>query len=164
MSVHVRSHSTASNMQWGLLAPATVLLGGAGLLAFVGGAEISGELGFAWQAVAAFSAGVGMLALLLLLYVLNWRAARVRAARAANPFLKPRRGGFWKGALVGTLVVVAIQLGGIGVGIFYPGLIESERNFFVAVPPLALAALYTVFPVAPLLGGLIGRAWRSTTL
>jgi hypothetical protein len=151
-------------MQWGLLAPATVLLGGAGLLAFVGGAEISGELGFAWQAVAAFSAGVGMLALLLLLYVLNWRAARVRAARAANPFLKPRRGGFWKGALVGTLVVVAIQLGGIGVGIFYPGLIESERNFFVAVPPLALAALYTVFPVAPLLGGLIGRAWRSTTL
>lgn len=45
MNAHVRSHSTASHMQWGLLAPATVLLGGAGLLAFAGGAEISGELG-----------------------------------------------------------------------------------------------------------------------
>lgn len=101
MNVHVRSHSTASTMQWGLLAPATVLLGGAGLLAFVGGAEISGELGFAWQAVAAFAAGVGALALLLLLYVLNWRAARVRAARAVNPFLEPRRGGFWKGGTDG---------------------------------------------------------------
>jgi len=164
MNAHVRSHSTASHMHWGLLAPATVLLGGAGLLAFAGGAEISGELGLAWQAVAAFSAGVGVLALLLLLYVLNWRAARVRAARAVNPFLERRRGGFWKGALMGTLVVVAIQVGSIGVGIFYPGLIESERSFFVSVPPLALAALYTVFPVAPLVGGLIGRVWRATSL
>ncbi|HDS1300711.1 TPA: ABC transporter permease [Stenotrophomonas maltophilia] len=151
-------------MQWGLLAPATVLLGGAGLLAFAGGAEISEELGSAWQALAAFAAGVGLLALLLLLYVLNWRAARVRAARAANPFLKPRRGGFWKGAMMGALVVVAIQLASIGVGIFYPGLVESERNFFVSVPPLALAALYTVFPIAPLVGGLIGRVWRATNL
>ncbi|WP_313225434.1 hypothetical protein [Stenotrophomonas pavanii] len=65
---------------------------------------------------------------------------------------------------MGTLVVVAVQLASIGVGIFYPGLIESERNFFVSVPPLALAALYTVFPIAPLVGGLIGRAWRATSL
>lgn len=52
----------------------------------------------------------------------------------------------------------------IGLGIFYPRLIESERNFVVSVPPLALAALYTVFPIAPLMGGLIGRAWRATSL
>lgn len=164
MNAHVRSYSTASHMQWGLLAPATLFLGGAGLLAFAGGAEIAEELGFAWQALAAFAVGVGVLALLLLLYVLNWRAARVRAAKTVNPFLEPRRGGFWKGALMGTLVVVAVQIGSIGVGIFHPGLIESERNFFVSVPPLALAALYTVFPIAPLVGGLIGRMWRSTSL
>jgi hypothetical protein len=65
---------------------------------------------------------------------------------------------------MGTLVVVDIQLVSTGMGIFYPSLIESERNFFVSVPPLALAALYTVIPVAPLLGGLIGRAWRPTSL
>ncbi len=164
MNAHARSYSTASHMQWGLLAPATLLLGGAGLLAFAGGAEIAEELGLTWQAVAALSAGVGVLALLLLLYMLNWRAARVRAARAANPFLEPRRGGFGKGALMGTLVVVVVQLASIGVGILYPGLIESERSFFVSVPPLALAALYTVFPVAPLVGGLIGRVWRATSL
>ncbi|WP_254657476.1 ABC transporter permease [Stenotrophomonas maltophilia] len=164
MNAHVRSYSTASHMQWGLLTPATLFLGGAGLLAFAGGAEIAEELGFAWQALAAFAVGVGVLALLLLLYVLNWRAARVRAARAANPFLEPRRGGFWRGAVMGTLAVVAVQIGSIGVGIFYPGLIESERNFFVSVPPLALAALYTVFPIAPLVGGLIGRVWRATSL
>lgn len=97
MNAHVGSHSTASHMQWGLLAPATVLLGGAGLLAFAGGAEIFGELGLAWQAVAAFSAGVGVLALLLLLYVLNWRAARVRAAKAANPSWNRSAGAFGRG-------------------------------------------------------------------
>ncbi|MCR1572648.1 hypothetical protein [Stenotrophomonas sp.] len=65
---------------------------------------------------------------------------------------------------MGTLVVVAVQIGSIGVGIFYPGLIEPERNFFVSVPPVALTALYTVFPIAPLVGGLIGRVWRATSL
>lgn len=34
---------------------------------------------------------------------------------------------------MGTLVVVAIQLASIEVGIFYAGLIESERNFFVSI-------------------------------
>lgn len=73
-------------------------------------------------------------------------------------------GGLYRGALMGTLVVVDIQLVSTGIGIFYPGLIESERNFFVSVPPLPLAALYTVFPAAPLLGGLIARVVRQQSV
>ncbi|MBA0282742.1 ABC transporter permease [Stenotrophomonas maltophilia] len=154
-------HSPGGHMQWGLLAPATVILGGAGLLFLAGAQEIGQNLGYGWQAGVSAAGGAAVLLLLALLYVLNWRAARVRAARASGLLVSPRKGGFGKGALVGLLFVVALQLASVAVGLFYPGLGEGERNFFTFVPPMALMAL---LPVALIAGGVLGNLWRSTSL
>ncbi len=68
-------HTPAGHMQWGLLAPATVILGGAGLLFLAGAQEIGENMGYSWEAGLAAAGGAALLLLLLLLYVLNWRAA-----------------------------------------------------------------------------------------
>lgn len=154
-------HTPSGHMQWGLLAPATVILGGAGLLFLAGAQEIGQNVGYGWQAGLAAAGGAAVLLLLALLYVLNWRAARVRAARANGLLVSPRKGGFGKGALVGLLFVVALQLASVAVGLLYPGLEEGERNFFTFVPPMALTAL---MPVALIAGGVVGNLWRSTSL
>ncbi|WP_447610534.1 ABC transporter permease [Stenotrophomonas maltophilia] len=159
-------HTPGGHMQWGLLAPATVILGGAGLLFLAGAQEIGQNVGYGWQAGLAAAGGAAVMLLLALLYVLNWRAARVRAARvraarASGLPVSPRKGGFGKGALVGLLCVVALQLASVAVGLLYPGLEEGERNFFTSVPPMALTAL---MPVALIVGGIAGKLWRSTSL
>ena len=154
-------HTPVGHMQWGLLAPATVLIGGAGRLFLAGAQEIGEYMGYGWEAGLAAAGGAAVLLLLALLYVLNWRAARVRAARASGLLVSPRKGGFGKGALMGLLFVVALQLASVAVGLLYPGLEEGERNFFTSVPPMALTAL---MPVALLVGGIAGKLWRSTSL
>jgi hypothetical protein len=58
-------------MQWGLLAPATVILGGAGLLFLAGAQEIGQNVGYGWQAGLVAAGGAAVLLLLALLYVLN---------------------------------------------------------------------------------------------
>ena len=90
--------------------------------------------------------------------------ALVRAAMARNSFVVPRKGGFKKGALIGTLLIVALQVASVLIGLFYPGLDEGERNFFLVVPTFYLTGLYTVVPIAPLLGGWLGRVWRATSV
>ena len=87
-------HTPGGHMQWGLLAPATVILGGAGLLFLAGAQEIGQNVGYGWQAGLVAAGGAAVLLLLALLYVLNWRAARVRAARASGLLVSPRKGGF----------------------------------------------------------------------
>ncbi len=164
MNYRANVETTSSHMKWGLLAPATVILGGAGVV-FIGGAQEAAQNGAPPWGVALFLVGgLAIWGFLALLYVLNWRAARVRAAMARNTFITPRKGGFWKGALIGTLLVVALQVASVLIGLFYPGLNEDERNFFIGVPPVFLTALYTVFPIAPLLGGLLGKMWRATSI
>lgn len=164
MNYQANVESTSSHMRWGLLAPATVILGGAGVI-FLGAAQEAAQNGAAPWAVALSLAGaVGIWGFLALLYVLNWRAARVRAAMARNAFITPRKGGFWKGALIGTLLVVALQVVSVLIGLFYPGLDEGERNFFLVVPTFYLTALYTVFPIVPLVCGWLGRVWRATSI
>ncbi|WP_369969250.1 ABC transporter permease [Stenotrophomonas rhizophila] len=154
-------HTPGGHMQWGLLAPATVILGGAGLLFLAGAQEIGQNVRYGWQAGVAAAGGAAVLLLLLLLYVLNWRAARVRAAMASGLLVSPRKGGFGKGAMTGMFFVVALQLASVAVGLLYPGLDEGERNFFTYVPPMALMAL---LPVALIAGGVVGNLWRSTSL
>lgn len=164
MTYTPQQQSRSSHMQWGLLAPATVILGGAGLV-FLGGAQELAQNGASgWGVALALSAALGIWGLLAFLYVLNWRAAGVRAAMAVNPFIRPRKGGFLKGAIIGTLFVVVLQIASVLIGLFYPGLEQGERNFFFSVPTFYLTALYTVFPVAPLLGGVVVKLWRSTSI
>ena len=164
MTYTPQPESRSSHMQWGLLAPATVILGGAGVV-FLGGAQEAAQNGAnGWVVVLALSAALGIWGLLAFLYVLNWRAAGVRAAMAVNPFIRPRKGGFLKGAIIGTLFVVVLQIASVLIGLFYPGLEQGERNFFFSVPTFYLTALYTVFPIAPVLGGIVGKLWRSTSI
>ncbi|MFZ6695576.1 ABC transporter permease [Stenotrophomonas acidaminiphila] len=164
MTYTPQPESRSSHMQWGLLAPATVILGGAGAV-FLGGAQEAAQNGAnGWVVVLALSAALGIWGLLAFLYVLNWRAAGVRAAMAVNPFIRPRKGGFLKGAIIGTLFVVVLQIASVLIGLFYPGLEQGERNFFFSVPTFYLTALYTVFPIAPVLGGIVGKLWRSTSI
>ena len=164
MNYRANVETTSSHMKWGLLAPATVILGGAGVV-FIGGAQEAAQNGAPPWGVALFLVGgLAIWGFLALLYVLNWRAARVRAAMARNAFITPRKGGFWKGALIGTLLVVALQVVSVLIGLFYPGLDEGERNFFLVVPTFYLTALYTVFPIVPLVCGWLGRVWRATSV
>lgn len=155
---------TSSHMRWGLLAPITLLLFGVGVLCLGAAQQASQSGGTPWAVPLALAGTVGAWGFLALLYVINWRAARVRAAMARNSFVVPRKGGFLKGALIGTLLVVALQVVSVLIGLFYPGLDEGERNFFLVVPTFYLTGLYTVVPIAPLLGGWLGRMWRATSV
>ncbi|WP_240502952.1 hypothetical protein [Stenotrophomonas sp. TD3] len=62
-------HTPGGHMQWGLLAPATVILGGAGLLFLAGAQEIGQNVGYGWQAGLAVAGGAAVLLLLALLYL-----------------------------------------------------------------------------------------------
>lgn len=164
MNVYVCFYLIMFYMQWGLFVFVMFFLGGVGLFVFVGGVEIFGELEFVWQVVVVFLVGVGVLVFFLLFYVLNWWVVCVWVVRVVNFFLELRCGGFWKGVLMGMLVVVVVQIGSIGVGIFCFGLIELECNFFVFVLLLVLVVFYIVFLIVLLVGGLIGCVWCVISL
>jgi hypothetical protein len=163
MNYRANVETTSSHMKWGLLAPATVILGGAGVV-FIGGAQEAAQNGAPPWGVALFLVGgLAIWGFLALLYVLNWRAARVRAAMARNAFITPRKGGFLKGALIGTALVMALQVLIIATGVVYPGLESGVRQLFVLLA-FYLTALYTVFPIVPLVCGWLGRVWRATSV
>ena len=67
MTYTPQQQSRSSHMQWGLLAPATVILGGAGLV-FLGGAQELAKNGASgWGVALALSAALGIWGLLAFL-------------------------------------------------------------------------------------------------
>lgn len=149
-----------AHMQWGLLAPATVILGGAGLLFLAGSQEVAQNGGGRLGVSLFLAGGLAIWGLLALLYVLNWRAAKVRAAMARNSFIVPKKGGFLKGALLGALMVLVVQVAAVLFAFLYPGLDPNVQGLTV------IAAFYmsVLYGIVPLITGVLGRMWRATSI
>jgi len=156
--------STASQeMNWGSLVLGTVILGGMGLV-FVGGAfEIANKAGFGWEFLGAASIGLAVWGVLLGLYWLNWRSAKLRALQRSEPWRQPKKGGFLLGAALGFGVLIVIQAGAV-----YAVMPSGE-----GLPEdLRVAALYVAFSpfigiaylIVPLITGWIFRVIRATSL
>lgn len=153
--------TASQEMSWGSLVPATVILGGVGLV-FVGGAgELAGRDGQSWGSLAAVALGLGIWGVLAALYWLNWRGAKFRALQSREPWRQPKPGGFLLGALVGfagllmlhAIAFRAMTLTGL------PGDLQLVAAI-IALNPFMLMA----YTVVPLLTGWVFRVLRATSL
>ena len=151
----------SSHMKWGLLAPATLLLGFGGLL-FLGAAQEAAQNNApTWGVVSAVSIAFALWGLLALLYLINWRAARVSAAMARNSFVAPKTGGFLKGFLLGLLGVFVLHVA-LFFAAFTPAAPEVVRSFAsMAIALLPFSLLYVIVAVTAGFGLRIVRATRS---
>lgn len=157
---HLANHERPNtHMRWGNLAIATVILGGAGVV-FLGGAQEIAQNGApAWGVALAMGIAGALLGLLALLYLLNWRAARMRAAMARNPFLAPQKGGFLKGFLLGLLGVFVIH-----VALFFAAFTPAAPDAVKAVASMALLRFAALYAIVPLVAGWLTRVMRATRI
>lgn len=151
----------SSHMKWGLLAPATVLLGFGGLL-FLGAAQEAAQNNApTWGVASALAIAFALWSLLAMLYLINWRAARVSAAMARNAFIAPRTGGFIKGFLIGLCGVFVVHVA-LFFASFTPAVPEVVRSFAsMAIALLPFSILYVIVALMAGFGLRIVRATRS---
>lgn len=153
--------TASQEMSWGSLVPATVILGGAGLVFLGGASEMASRNGHGWGSMAAIALGLGIWGVLGALYWLNWRAAKFRALQSREPWRQPKAGGFLMGALMGfgaLLMLHAVAFRAMSLQEL-PGDVQLAAAV-VALNPLMLLA----YTVVPLLTGWVCRVVRSTSL
>ncbi|QQP97969.1 ABC transporter permease [Lysobacter enzymogenes] len=144
------------NASYAHLAPATVILGGAGTLALTA----SGEFSTPGAQAASILGGLALLGLLALLWWVNVRAARYRAwASARYPAPAPQKGGFWLGAGLGLVAAFALQA--LALVVAKSGVGPEGLRFLAMVWVFVGFLGYGVFP---LLFGYIGRIHRATRI
>jgi len=150
--------TASQEMSWGSLAPATVILGGAGLIFLGGAGEMASRSGHGWGSLSAVALGLGIWGVLAALYWLNWRAAKFRALQSREPWRQPKPGGFLMGGLLGFVGVLMLHAAAF-IAMTVPGELQLAAAV-VALNPLMLLA----YTVVPLLTGWVFRAVRATSL
>lgn len=137
------------------LAPATVILGGAGTLALTA----SGEFSTPGAEAASILGGFAVLGFLALLWWVNVRAARYKAwASGRYPVPTPRKGGFLIGAAAGLAMAFGLQVLAYAVA---KAEIGSEGLQFLAMVWVFVG--FIGYLVLPLIVGYVWRVYRATT-
>lgn len=153
--------TASQEMSWGSLVLATVVLGGMGLV-FVGGAfEIAQNTGFGLGFLGAMAIGLGVWGVLTVLYWLNWRSAKFRAAQFNEPWRRSKDGGFLMGYLVGVVGLFSIH----AVSFFSIGSTNLPEDVrFVALLIAFNPLMGLAYMLLPLLTGWFWRVIRATSI
>lgn len=151
--------STSLHMNWACLVPAYVILGGATLLMLTGAQEISQNNGSPFGVALALLAGAALIGLLAVLTWMNWRAARFRASRWGWYDQTGRKGGFFKGYLLGLLGVFVVH-----VVLFFTVSMPAAPAAVRAIAAIALMPFAVLYMWVPLVAGVMTRFVRATRI
>lgn len=151
--------SPSQHMNWGALAPAYVILGGASLVMLAGAQEIYQNNGHPLMVALALLAYASLIGLLLLLTWMNWRAACFAASRWGMYNQTGQKGGFLKGFLLGLLGVFILH-----VVLFFTAFTHVAPEGVRMIASIALLPYAVLYSVVPLVSGFMTRFVRATRI